>query len=64
MARVKIRLSGTEKDLEVILKLFNLMEKHQLLEILEASDPYANRGNSKISRVYLEVEIEHPDLTE
>lgn len=64
MARVKIRLSGTTKDLEVIVKLFNLMEKHHLLEILETSNPYSNRGDSKIKRVYLEVEIEHPDLTE
>lgn len=64
MARVDIRLNGTEDDLKIILKLFWLMQKHGLVEILEESKPYPNREPSKLFRIYLKVEVNHPDLTE
>lgn len=55
--RIKMRLSGTESDLKAYLYLLHAMDKKGLIEILEESQPYKNRGESKIHRVYLEVNL-------
>lgn len=55
--RIKMRLSGTEADLKAYLYLLHAMDKKGLIEILEESQPYKNRGESKIHRVYLEVNL-------
>jgi hypothetical protein len=55
--RIKMRLSGTEADLKAYLYLLHAMDKKGLIEILEESAPYKNRGESKIFRVYLEVNL-------
>ena len=55
--RIKMRLSGTESDLKAYLYLLHAMDKKGLIEILEESAPYKNRGESKMFRVYLEVNL-------
>ena len=55
--RIKMRLSGTESDLKAYLYLLRAMDRKGLIEILEESEPYKNRGSSKIYRVYLEVNL-------
>jgi hypothetical protein len=52
-----MRLSGTEADLKAYLYLLRAMDKKGLIEILEESEPHKNRGESKIHRVYLEVNL-------
>jgi hypothetical protein len=52
-----MRLSGTESDLKAYLYLLHAMDKKGLIEILEESAPYKNRGESKMFRVYLEVNL-------
>jgi hypothetical protein len=54
---IKMRLSGTEADLRAYLYLLHAMDKKRLIEILEESQPYKNRGESKIHRVYLELNL-------
>jgi hypothetical protein len=55
--RIKMRLSGTEADLKAYLYLLHAMDKKGLIEILEESTPYKNRGESKMFRIYLEVNL-------
>jgi hypothetical protein len=52
-----MRLSGTEADLKAYLYLLHAMENKGLIEILEESSPYKNRGESKLYRVYLELNL-------
>lgn len=52
---------GTKEDLEIWLKLVRKMQDHQILEILEESTPYKNRGESKLYRVCLKVNLDYPD---
>lgn len=52
-----MRLSGTESDLKAYLYLLRAMDRKGLIEILEESEPYKNRGDSKIYWVYLEVNL-------
>ncbi|MBD2006992.1 MULTISPECIES: hypothetical protein [Cyanophyceae] len=58
--RIEMRLTGTESDLKVFLELIHKMQDHHLLEILEESSPYKNRGESKLYRVYLKVDLDRP----
>ncbi len=55
--RIKMRLCGTEADLKAYLYLLRAMDTKGLIEILEESQPYKNRGESKMYRVYLEVNL-------
>ncbi len=55
--RIKMRLSGTEADLEAYLYLLHAMDRKGLIEILEESKPYKNRGESKFYRAYLEINL-------
>lgn len=59
--RIKMRLSGTQDDLKAYLYLLHAMNKKGLIEILEESQPYRNRGESKLYRVYLEVNLNIPE---
>ncbi len=59
--RIKMRLSGTDTDLKAYLYLLRAMDKKGLIEILEESQPYKNRGESKMYRVYLEVNLNMED---
>lgn len=59
--RIEMRLMGTKEDLEIWLLLVRKMQDHQILEILEESAPYPNRGESKLYRVYLKVDLDYPD---
>ena len=59
--RIEMRLMGTQEDLEIWLRLVQKMQDHQILEIIEESKPYPNRGDSKQFRVYLKVNLNYPD---
>ena len=55
--RIKMRLTGTKQDLEKWLWFVGKMDLYGLVEIINQSDPYANRGESKEPRVYLEINL-------
>ncbi len=57
MHRIKMRLSGTEEDLKDWLLFMDAVDRKGLIEILEKSTPYKNRGESKLLRVYLEIDL-------
>lgn len=59
--RINMRLSGTEQDLKAYLYLLHAMDKKGLIEILEESKPYPNKGDSKILRVYLDINLNMED---
>lgn len=59
--RINMRLSGTEEDLKAYLYLLHAMDKKGLIEILEESKPYPNKGESKILRVYLDINLNMED---
>jgi hypothetical protein len=52
-----MRLSGTEEDLKDWLLFMDAVDRKGLIEILEKSTPYKNRGESKLLRVYLEIDL-------
>jgi hypothetical protein len=43
--RINMRLSGTEADLKAYLYLLHAIDKKGLIEILEESKPYSNKGS-------------------
>lgn len=49
---MKIRLTGTLDELRSASVLLG-----EIFELLEVSEPYPNRGNSKLYRVYAEAAI-------
>jgi len=59
--RIKMRLTGTKEDLEKWLWFVGKMDQKGLVEIISRSEPYANRGESKESRVYLEINLNIED---
>lgn len=59
--RIKMRLTGTKEDLEKWLWFVGKMDQKGLVEIINRSEPYANRGESKESRVYLEINLNIED---
>lgn len=59
--RINMRLSGTEQDLKAYLYLLHAMDKKGLIEILEESKPYPNKGDSKLLRVYLDINLNMED---
>ena len=54
---IKIRLQGTQADLDKWLKFLQRVDSKELIEILEVSSFYQNRGSSKLGRQYMEVEL-------
>lgn len=55
--RIKMRLTGTKEDLEKWLWFVAKMDQKGLVEIVNRSEAYPNRGESKESRVYLEINL-------
>lgn len=54
---IKMRLTGTQAELEKWLKFLERVDSKELINILEVSSFYPNRGNSKLGRKYMEVEL-------
>lgn len=54
---IKMRLTGTQTDLDKWLKFLQRVDSKELIEILEVSDFYPNRGSSKLGRQYLEINL-------
>ena len=50
---LKIRLQGTTNDIKWFKKI---LERDKRINVLEVSEPYANKGTKKYFRVYAEVE--------
>ena len=50
---LKIRLQGTTNDIKWFKKI---LERDKRINVLDVSEPYANKGPKKNFRVYAEVE--------
>ncbi len=50
---LKIRLQGTTSDIKWFKKI---LERDKRINVLEVSEPFANKGTSKFYRVYAEIE--------
>ena len=55
--RIKMRLMGTEEDLQRWLWFVEKMQERGLINIIENSKPYKNRGQSQQYRHYLEIDL-------
>ncbi|AFY51342.1 hypothetical protein Nos7524_5652 (plasmid) [Nostoc sp. PCC 7524] len=54
----EIRIMATQTDLQVWLWLLHkLQDDDKIIEIVEESKPYANRGESKLYRVYIKANL-------
>ena len=56
--RVDMRLTGTQEDLEVWLKLVQKMADHKVIDIIQESKLYPNR-NSQLCRMYLQLNVRY-----
>ena len=54
---VKIRLSATLEEMNNWVTFFKALESASVIQLLELSDNYPNRGNSQYQRVYLETDL-------
>lgn len=54
---MKIRLHGVSEEISKFTKLFKALEESGVIEILQQSEPYADRGTSKYCRVYMDVNL-------
>lgn len=52
-----MRLTGDEQDFAAFREFFKIIEKHKLIEIEEVSRLYKNRGESKLYRSYLKIDL-------
>lgn len=59
--RIEMRVMGTREDLEVWLKLMRKMHDRQVVEIIEESAPYPNRGKSNLYRIYLKINLSYSE---
>lgn len=57
LAAMKIRLMGLPAEVDQAVTILNDADS---LDVLEVSDPYPNRGDSRMVRVYIEAQL-HPD---
>lgn len=58
MHRIKMRLSGTQEDLDKwVMFLRKVESRANLIRILEVSEYYKNRGESVLYRCYAEIEL-------
>ena len=53
----KIRLSATLEEMNNWVTFFKALESASVIQLLEISDNYPNRGNSQYQRVYLEAKL-------
>lgn len=56
-SQIDMRLAGTQEDLDRWIWFLDLMESKGLITILEKSKPYANRGDSKLMRLYIKITL-------
>ncbi len=54
---MKIRLHGVPEEITKFTKLFKSLEDAGTIDILQKSEPYADRGTSKYCRVYMDISI-------
>jgi hypothetical protein len=54
---MKIRLTGLPAEIDQAVSIIN---DAQDLDVIEVSNPYPNRGDSRQVRVYIEAQL-HPD---
>ena len=52
-----IRISGTLEELQQWEKILKELQENDVIEIMEVSKPYKNRGDNKIYRQYLKAKI-------
>jgi len=53
----KIRLTATEQEIENWKAFFDLLADANVINLLEVSGSYSNRGNSQYQRAYLEADL-------
>lgn len=53
----KIRLTATAQEIENWKAFFDLLARANVIQLLEVSDNYSNRGNSQYQRAYLEADL-------
>ena len=62
---MKIRLHGVPEEITKFTKLFKSLEDAGTINILQQSEPYADRGTSKYCRVYMDIALKRgPDEKE
>jgi hypothetical protein len=54
---VKIRITGLPDELGQVIQI---LSQAPGLDLLEVSDPYPNRGASRLARVYLDAQLTAP----
>ncbi len=54
---MRIRLHGVSEEISRFTKLFKALEESGVIDILQQSEPYADRGTSKYCRVYMDISI-------
>lgn len=54
---MKIRIMGLPAEITQVTAILNRADS---LDVIEVSDPYPNRGDSRLVRVYIEAQL-HPD---
>ena len=54
VAAMKIRITGLPDEVESAVEI---LAKLAMFQVLEVSDPYPNRGNSRMVRVYIEAQF-------
>jgi hypothetical protein len=55
--RVKMRLSGTEQELQAWINYLKALESKEHIKIYEGGKLYQNRGSDDIYRCYMEVDL-------
>lgn len=55
--QIDMRLMGSQEDLDSWLWFLEKMQEKDLINILEKSRQYPNRGESKLSRVYVKIQL-------
>ncbi|MCG5058613.1 MAG: hypothetical protein KA714_29575 [Limnoraphis sp. WC205] len=53
----KIRLTATAQEIDNWKAFFNLLAQANVIQLLEVSDNYNNRGESQYQRAYLEADL-------
>ena len=52
---LKVRLMGTKNDIKWFSKI---LQRNRKVNVLQISEPYANKGTNRYYRVYAEIEKE------
>ena len=54
---IDMRLMGTEEDLKKWAWFLELIESKDMITVLEKGKLYANRGDSKLYRLYIKIKL-------